>query len=135
MTIERSPSLGSMFACVDSLHNLSTALQEILGYLPDDSEWPTIQESAPFSAYAEWGQRNSVTGKAERGAVWIHATPEGVKMNTDFRPNWPECGASDFDAKIAAGWLLELTKNWKWDASRSADGITRSSLSRPGSDG
>ena len=129
MTIENSPSLGSMFGCVDSLHNLSSALQEILGYLPDNFVWPTILETAPFSAYAEWGLRDSTTETA-RGAVWIHATPEGVKMNADFRPNWPQCGASDFGAKEAAEWLLELTKNWTWDATRS-DGRTSSSLSRP----
>ena len=132
MTIENSPSLGSMFGCVDSLHNLSTALQEILGYLPDDFVWPTILNTAPFSAYAEWG-RFDTTEPMDK-SVWITANPEGVKMNANFRPGWPECGVSEFDAKIAAEWLVELTRNWKWDASRGSDGITRSSLSRPSGD-
>ena len=53
------------------------------------------------------------------------ADPEGVKMNADFRPDWPDCGASEFDAKTAAGWLEELTRSWEWDASRGASSLTR----------
>lgn len=128
MVIENSPSLGSMYGCVDSLHNLSSALQEILGYLPDDFVWPTILDAKPFGAYAEWG-RHDTQEEMER-SVWITATPEGVKMNANFRPDWPDCGASDFDAQIAAEWLQELTKNWSWNATRSG-GHVSSSISQP----
>ena len=129
MTIENSDGNGSMFGVVDSLNNLASAMTELLKFLPQDFVWPTIQDVSPFSAYAEWG-RDDTTEDMDK-SVWLIASPEGVVMNADFRPNWPECGASEFDAKIAAEWLLELTKDWEWEATRGQGGNISSSLRRP----
>ncbi len=132
MGIENSQGHGSMFGVVDSLNNLASAMTELLQFLPEDFVWPTILNASPFSAYAEWG-RDSTTENL-RGVVWLSVSSEGVKMNADFRPNWPECGASDFDAKIAAEWLLELTKDWEWEATNS-NGHISSSLRNPSRNG
>ena len=56
------------------------------------------------------------------------ADPEGVKMNADFRPDWPDCGASKCDAETAAGWLRDLTRGWEWDATPSGSHLRRGSL-------
>ena len=128
MAIENSQGHGSMFGVVDSLRNMTNAMEQLLQFLPEDFVWPTILDVSPYSVYAEWGRDNTEEGTGE--SMWIVARPEGVVMNANFRPDWPACGASDFDAQTAAGWLKELTKNWTWDASRS-NGRTQSSLSRP----
>ena len=129
MVIESTNSNGSMFGVVDSLNKLAGAMTELLRFLPEDFVWPTIQHVSPFSACAEWG-RDDTTEDMDK-SVWLIASPEGVVMNASFRPNWPECGASDFDAKIAAEWLLELTKDWEWNATRRPDGKISISLRRP----
>ena len=128
MGIENSHGNGSMFGVVDSMRNMASAMEELLPFLPENFVWPTILTASPFSVYAEWGRDDT----EERGkeSVWIVATPDGVRMNANFRPDWPDCGASEFDAHVAAEWLQDLTKNWKWDASH-YDGRTQSSLSRP----
>ena len=129
MGIEGSQGNGSMFGVVDSLRNMTSAMEETLRYLPGNFVWPTIVTVSSFSVLLEWGQRDNTTEHSTE-TVWIIASPEGVKMNANFRPDWPECGASDFDAKIAAEWLLGLTKNWEWSSERGSDGITSSTLRR-----
>ena len=52
-------------------------------------------------------------------------------MQANFRPDLPDESEAEFDAATAAGWLQELTKNWKWDARR-RNGMTSSSISTPG---
>lgn len=120
MNIEGVDGRGSMYGVVDGLRNMTAALESLLEFLPENFVWPTICQASPFSVYAEWG-RDDTTQRDEEGygSVWLIANPEGVMMNADFRPGWPGCGASPFDAKEAAAWLLELTQNWQWDASRS----------------
>ena len=85
-----------------------------------------------FSVYAEWGRYSADvdatvenhdlleddTIQGVERAVWLVAVPEGVKMNANFRPDWPMCGVSDFDAYTAAVWLRELTANWEWSATQ-----------------
>ncbi len=127
MAIENSEGYGSMFGVVDGMRYMTNAMEELLRFLPKDFVWPTIMEVSPFSVYAEWGRDDTQEKTGE--AMWIVARPEGVVMNANFRPDWPACGASEFDAQTAARWLQELTKNWTWDASRS-NGRTESSLSR-----
>lgn len=128
MSIETSQDHGSMFGVVDSLNNMARALEDLLRYLPDKFVWPTTWRVSPYTIYAEWARED--TEEEVKESVWLVATPEGVRMNATFRLDWPECGASEFDAQTAANWLLELTKNWRWDAVRT-DGRTQSSLSRP----
>ena len=132
MDIENSPGHGSMFGVVDSMRNITSAMEELLRFLPNKFVWPTIVTVSPFSVYVEWGRRNNIE-EGRREAVWVIASPEDVRMNADFRPDWPDCGASAFDAQVAAGWLQKLTTNWEWDASRS-DGRTTVSLRRPSMD-
>ena len=114
----RSQGQGSMFGVVSSMRNMIQAFEELLRFLPDNFIWPTILEVSPFSAYAEWGRRDTTEERMVK-SVWMVADPSGVRMNANFRPGWPECGAADFDARTAAGWLQELTKNWEWSASQS----------------
>ena len=128
MGIEHSHGNGSMFGVVDSIRNMADAMEELLRFLPENFVWPTVIDASPFSVIAEWGRDNFTDAMKE--SMWIIATPESVHMNANFRPDWPDCGASEFDAQMAAGWLRELTKNWTWDASRSG-GRTHSSLTRP----
>ena len=130
MSIENNSGYGSMYGVVDSMRNMTSAMEQLLQFLPENFVWPTIATVSPFSVYLEWGHRDETTAGGERrGCVWIVAGPDGVVMNADFRPDWPDCGASGFDAETAAGWLRELTQNWEWDASRSGTG-TSSSLRR-----
>ena len=126
MSIESRGGYGSIYGVVDSMRNMTCAMEQLLRFLPENFVWPTIATVSPFSVYWEWGQRDDTTeGGKRKGSVWIVASPEGVVMNADFRPDWPDCGASDFDAETAAGWLRELTKNWEWDASRSGTSLRR----------
>ena len=118
MGIENTQGYGSMFGVVDSLRNMTQAMEELLKFLPEDFVWPTHVDISPFSAYVEWGRDNSYESGGE--SMWMVADPNGVNMNANFRLGWPECGAANFDAEIAAGWLKELTKNWEWDAHRGA---------------
>ena len=127
MGIENSTDHGSMFGVVDSMQNMTRAMEELLQFLPRDFVWPTNVSVSTFMVYAEWGRDDSRERATE--SVWLVATPEGVRMNADFRPDWPNCEVLEFDAATAAGWLQELTKNWEWDASQS-DGRSGSSLSR-----
>lgn len=113
---------GSMFGIVASMGNMTQAFEELLRFLPKDFVWPTILNVTPFSVYAEWG-RDDTTESMEK-AVWIIADSSSVRMNADFRPGWPECGASDFDARIAAGWLQELTQYWEWQVTQNDKGTT-----------
>ena len=128
MPIENANGHGSMYGVVDSMHNMTDAMEALLLHLPADFVWPTIFNVSPFSAYAEWGRDDSTSGSTER-AVWLVASPEGVVMNANFRPGWPDCGAADFDAQTAAEWLQQLTNNWEWEASREG-GRTSSSMRR-----
>ena len=127
MGIEGSENHGSMFGVVDSINNLARALEKLLQFLPSEFVWPTIISASPYSATAEWGRDNASEEMTE--AVWLHANPDGVKMNANFRQGWPDVDPSDFDAQIAAGWLSQLTKNWKWDAQQS-NGHISSTLRR-----
>ena len=102
-----------MYGVVDNLRNLSKAMDELLPFLPEDFVWPTIVGFSPFQTYLEWGVRDDAQ-ESERGSVWITVGADGIKMNADFRPDWPECGATKFDAELASQWLKELTKNWQW---------------------
>ena len=129
MGAESLQGRGSMFGVVDSQRQMVQAMEELLMFLPDDFVWPTQWHISPFSAYVELGRDNSTEEMTQ--SVWFTASPEGVKMNANFRPNWPECGASDFDAKVASEWLLELTKNWEWNVTRRDGGGISSSLRRP----
>ena len=127
MSIENSPKHGSMFGVVDSMRNMTQAMEELLQHLPENFVWPTTVTVSPFSVYVEWGREN--TEEEMNESVWLVADSNGVKANANFRPNWPECGAMTFDAQSVAEWLQTLTVNWEWDASQ-LDGITSSSLSR-----
>ena len=124
MNIESSDGRGSTFGIVDSLLYMTKAMEELLVFLPADFVWPTVFQASPFSVYVEWGREDTQQKMGE--SVWLIASPEGVVMNTNFRPGWPDCGASEFDAQEAGTWLQELTKNWKWDASRSESRISSS---------
>ena len=123
----RSQGYGSMFGVAGSMRNMADTFEALLRFLPKNFVWPTIVDVSPFSVYAEWG-RQKTTDRMER-SVWFIADPNGVKMNANFRPGWPECGASDFDAQTAARWLQELTANWEWSATQNGS-ITSSSLQR-----
>lgn len=131
MSVEGTQGNGSMYGAVDCLRNMSQAMEELLAHLPANFVWPTIVNVSPFSVYVEWGRRESTTDN-ERESVWLIASPSGLVMNADFRPDWPGCGAAKFDAKTAAGWLLELTKNWEWSAedngSRTSSSLRRTSM-------
>ncbi len=129
MSIEGTNDHGSMYGVVDSLRSMTDAMEQLLQYLPEDFVWPQLVSVSPYSVNFDWGHRDSFEEPLGKPAVWIIAAPEGVVMNANFRPGWPECGASAFDAEIAAGWLLELTKGWEWGASREG-GHTSSSLRR-----
>ena len=145
----RSEGAGSMFGVVESMRNMTEALEELTEFLPEEFVWPTAWDVLPFSVCAEWG-RSTMDSDADvddtqiqdnitladgtplegvQRAVWLHADERGVKMNATFRPGWPQCGASDFDARTAAHWLEELTRGWKWKVAR-YNGITSSSLAR-----
>ena len=128
MSIENTNGYGSMYGVVDSMRNMADAMEQLLRFLPEDFVWPTIFEVSPFSVYAEWGRDDTTSGSVER-AVWLVASPEGVVINANFRPDWPGCGAADFDAAMAAEWLQQLTITWEWEASREGD-RTSSSLKR-----
>ena len=121
--VENQDGKGSMYGVVDNLGRMTKALEETLAFLPENFVWPTNVAVSPFSVYLEWGRDNS----EERGvnSVWVIANAEGVVMNADFRPDWPDCGAAEFDAKTLAGWLKELTQKWEWGASQ--NGSTTSS--------
>ncbi len=108
----RAQGHGSMFGVTGSMRNMTEAFEGLLQFLPKDFVWPTMVDVSTFSVYAEWG-RNSAdvdaavevhdllehdTIQGVQRAVWLVAYPDGVKMNANFRPGWPECGASDFDA-------------------------------------
>ena len=113
--IEDSDDHGSMYGVVDSLDHLTRALEQLLRRLPKEFMWPTIVEASPFSAYAEWGRDSTTEALGEdEPAVWLVASPFGVRMNASFRPGWPDGEAPDFNAEIAAEWLKTLTKYWKW---------------------
>ena len=127
MTIEGKESLGSMYGVVDSMRNMTQAMEELLEFLPQDYVWPTHVNVSPFSVYAEWGRDSSKDQMGE--SVWLVANSEGVVMNANFRPDWPECGASGFEAQTAAEWLQELTENWEWSAEKS-NGRSGSTLAR-----
>ena len=137
----RSQTHGSMFGVTASMRNMTEAFEELLQFLPKEFVWPTIMDVSTFSAYAEWGRDSTedvnppvglhdlehVTIHGEWRAVWLVAYPDRVKMNANFRPGWPECEVPDFDARTAAGWLLELTANWEWSATQT-DGIYGTTL-------
>ena len=132
MHVEGTQGRGSMFGAVDSLQNMTRAFEALLEFLPDGFVWPTSFDVSPFMVYASWGRteteiRDRTNENAE--SLWLVANPEGVKMNANFRPDWPQCGAADFDAETAAGWLKDLTKNWEWSAEQSGEQHS-SSLSR-----
>ena len=59
MTIEGKEGLGSMYGVVDSMRNMTRAMEELLEFLPQDYVWPTNVNVSPFSVYAEWGRDSS----------------------------------------------------------------------------
>ncbi|MCY4018904.1 MAG: hypothetical protein OXG39_05815 [Chloroflexi bacterium] len=124
---EHSHKTGAMFGVVDSLKNMSQSFESLSQHLPEDFVWPTYVKVSPFGIYVAWGCE-SIDGEMEE-SVWLTANPDGIQANANFRPDWPDCGAIAFDAQTVAEWLLELTQNWRWDASRSGSKIS-SSLSR-----
>ncbi len=131
MGMENAPGHGSMFGVVDSMQNMTRAMAELLQFLPKNFVWPTRMDVSPFIVITEWGRSNLRMGIRE--SVWLMARPDGVRMQANFRPDLPDESEAEFDAATAAGWLQELTKNWKWDARR-RNGMTSSSISTPGVD-
>ena len=90
----------------------TAVVDQLSQHLPSNFVWPTTLQIDSQSAYMEWG-RLCEEDKWEE-SVWITIKDGAVHMNANFRPDWPECGAAEFDARLAAQWLLDLTKNWKW---------------------
>ncbi len=127
MSEKNSQMNGSMFGVVDCMRNMTQAMEGLLRHLPENFVWPTNISVSPFSVYVEWGREDSRDEVKE--SVWLVANPNGVRANANFRPDWPECGANEFDPQPVAEWLQELTKNWKWDANQSGAN-TSSMLSR-----
>ena len=103
---------------------------ELLRFLPEAFVWPTLTSVSPSSVIWEWGHRDSFEEPLGTNAVWFVAYPERVIMNANFLPDWPDCGAAEFDASTAAEWLKELTKGWEWGADH--DGAHSSSWLRRG---
>ena len=129
MNLEGSPGHGSMFGVVDSMSNLAKAMEDLLRFLPADFVWPTIVKVSPFSIYIEWSARDDTT-EYTREAVWIIANPDDITMNDRFGSGQPTRETFEFDPQLAAEWLKQLTKNWKWTAEQGEDGISGSSLQR-----
>ena len=129
MPTESESSYGSIYGVVDSMRNMTSAMEQLLRFLPENFVWPTLTTVSPFSVHWEWGHRDQYLDKwSNKGTVWMIASPEGVVMNADFRPDWPDCGVSKFDAETAAGWLRELTQSWEWDASRGGSSLRRGEM-------
>ena len=59
MGIEGSQGNGSMFGVVDSLRNMTSAMEEILRYLPEDFVWPTVVTVFRFQFF--WSGDNAIT--------------------------------------------------------------------------
>ena len=115
---------GSMYGVVDTMRQLTRALEDLLNFLPADFVWPTQFSLKPLSTYVEWG-RDDPTAPSEP-AVWLTANAEAVQRNANFRPGWPHVAVLEFDAQTAAEWLQSLTRNWVWEASHSGSTISSS---------
>ena len=94
MGIENEPGHGSMFGVVDSMQNMTQAMAELLQFLPKNFVWPTNVNVSTFMVITEWGRSNFRESIKE--SVWLVATPDGVRMNANFRPNWPHDHAPEF---------------------------------------
>ena len=92
----------------------TAVVEQLSQHLPSNFVWPTTLQIDSQSAYMEWGRLSTDTEDKWEESVWIVIRDRAVHMNANFRPDWPECGAAEFDAQLAAEWLLELTKNWNW---------------------
>ena len=111
-----------MFDFTQSLRHMADAMEQLDGILSEKFIRPTNFGIGAFDVYAEWGRNESTETTVD--SVWLVARKDGVVMNANFREGWPECGASDFDAKQASEWLLDLTRDWEWEFKR--DGSTTS---------
>ena len=113
-----------MFEFTQSLRNMADAMEQLDELLGEKFIRPTIFKIGALDVYAEWGRNKSTEATVD--SVWLAAGKDGVVMNANFQEGWPECGASDFDAKRASEWLLDLTRDWEWEVKRDGSSILES---------
>ena len=126
--VENVDMHGSMYGLVDSMRHLTKAFEELLEFLPTDFVWPTQISVGPFSIYVEWGRDEST--KPMGKAVWLVADANGVKANASLHPDWLDAKDLDFDAGEVTAWLIYLTQNWDWGATKTG-GTISSQLTKP----
>ncbi len=119
-----------MFEFTQSLRNMTDAIGQLDELLGDRFIRPTIFDISAYSVYAEWGRDNST--QPTRDSVWLCAYEDRVVMNANFRDGWPESGAPEFNAEQAKEWLLDLTRDWKWDFERNGSMTSESIRRTPG---
>ena len=125
--IENVGMHGSMYGLVDSMRHLTKAFEELLDFLPPDFVWPTQMGIGPYSIYVEWGRDDPT--KSMGRAVWLVADASGVKANASLHPDSFTAKDLDFVAGDVAAWLIDLTQDWDWGATKTG-GIVSSHLSK-----
>lgn len=119
-----------MFEFTQSLRNMTDAIEQLDILLGGQFIRPTSFTIGAFAVYAEWGRDNAT--QPTQDSVWLHAYEDRVLMNANFRDGWPESGALEFNAEQAKEWLLDLTRDWKWEFERNGSMTSESIRRTPG---
>ena len=87
MPTEKESSSGSIYGVVDSMRNMTSAMEQLLRFLPENFVWPTLTTVSPFSVLWEWGHRDKYLDKwSNKGTVWLVAGPGGCQDERRFSP-------------------------------------------------